>query len=69
MEMMSFTIEGLRSKDRGWNLIIILSVFVKLQLSKFYLLPYDKFYNQNGLNSCVYHSFVISIWSSKQRKT
>ena len=29
----------------------------------------DKFYNQNCLNSCIYHWFVISIWSSKQRKT
>ena len=67
--MIDLTAEGLRSEDRNWDLIIILSVFVKLQLSKFYLLPYDKFYNQNGLNSCVYHSFVISICSSKQRKT
>ena len=59
--MIDFTVEGSRSEDRGEDLIIILSVFVNLQLSKSYLLPYDKFYNQNGLNSCINHLFVISI--------
>ena len=41
-------------------MIVILSMFVKLQLTKYYLLLlYDKFYIQNGLNSCINHLMYL----------
>ena len=52
---------GMKIKGQRLKFDNYLVIVCETTIEQILFIATDKIYNQNGLNSCIYHSFVISI--------